>query len=70
MAVALLLALPSMAADLPPDLTRGGKPDNEHRWTLGATGARGGPSRRILGPGQYDFYEVNPLSQNRKELGL
>jgi len=41
MAVALLLALPCMAADLPPDLTRGGKPDNEHRWTLGATGARG-----------------------------
>ncbi len=25
----------------PPDLTQGGKPDNNHRWTLGATGARG-----------------------------
>ncbi len=46
---ALLLGLPSLeiagppvqAAPAPPDLTQGGKPDNEHRWTLGATGARG-----------------------------
>ena len=29
------------ASPAPPDLTQGGKPDNEHRWTLGATGARG-----------------------------
>lgn len=49
MAAALLLGLPSMAvagprdkaAPAPPDLTQGGKPDNKHRWTLGATGARG-----------------------------
>lgn len=41
MAATLLLALPGMAADLPPDLTRGGRPDTEQRWTLGATGARG-----------------------------
>lgn len=41
MAVASLLGLPGLTADAPPDLTRGGKPDNEHRWTLGATGARG-----------------------------
>jgi hypothetical protein len=41
MAAALLLSLPSMAAAVPPDLTQGGKPDNEHRWTLGATGSRG-----------------------------
>jgi hypothetical protein len=49
MAAALLLGLPRMAvaappvkaAPAPPDLTQGGKPDNEHRWTLGATGARG-----------------------------
>ena len=49
MAVALLLGLPDMAAGgapvkavaVPPDLTQGEKPDNEHRWTLGATGARG-----------------------------
>jgi hypothetical protein len=39
MAGVLLLSLPSMTADLPPDLTRNGKPDNDHRWTLGATGA-------------------------------
>ena len=49
MAAAMLLGLPGMAAGgspgkpaaVPPDLTQGGKPDNEHRWTLGATGARG-----------------------------
>ena len=49
MVAALLLGLPSMAvagpqgeaSPAPPDLTQGGKPDNEHRWTLGATGARG-----------------------------
>ena len=41
MTVALLLALPGMAANLPPDFTRGGKPTTEQRWTLGATGARG-----------------------------
>jgi hypothetical protein len=48
-AAALLLGLPGMAAGeppgkaaaVPPDLTQGGKPDNAHRWTLGATGARG-----------------------------
>ena len=46
MAAALLLGLPSMAVagprsrrPAPPDLTQGGKPDNEHRWTFGATGA-------------------------------
>ena len=46
MAAAMLLGLatggsPGKAGDVPPDLTQGGKPDNEHRWTLGATGARG-----------------------------
>ena len=49
MAAAWLLGLPVMAAGgppakaaaVPPDLTQGGKPDNRHRWTLGATGARG-----------------------------
>jgi len=49
MAAALPLGLPSMvvaglplkAAAAPPDLTQGGKPDNKHLWTLGATGARG-----------------------------
>ena len=49
MAAAMLLGLPGMAAGgspgkaaaVLPDLTQGGKPDNEHRWTLGATGARG-----------------------------
>ena len=49
MAAAWLLGLPSMAvaglpakaAAVPPDLTQGGKPDNRHRWTLGATGAWG-----------------------------
>jgi hypothetical protein len=41
MAAALLLGLQSMAVAGPPDLTQGGKPDNKHRWTLGATGARG-----------------------------
>ncbi len=48
-AAALLLDLSSMAvggtqgetSPAPPDLTQRGKPDNEHRWTLGATGARG-----------------------------
>ena len=40
-AAGLLLGLPMMAEDGPPDLTRGGKPDNAYRWTLGATGARG-----------------------------
>jgi len=39
MAAALLLGLPGLTGDRPPDLTRGGKPDNEHRWTLSATGA-------------------------------
>ena len=47
MAAALLLGLSSMAvagpqgeaSPAPPDLTQGGKPDNKHRWTLGATGA-------------------------------
>ena len=49
MVAALLLGLQGMsvagapveASPAPPDLTQGGKPDNEHRWTLGATGARG-----------------------------
>ncbi|MHB8862446.1 MAG: DUF6288 domain-containing protein [Pirellulaceae bacterium] len=49
MAATLLLGLSSMAvagaqgeaSPAPPDLTQGGKPDNKHRWTLGATGARG-----------------------------
>ena len=49
MTAVLLLGLPSLAvggspgkaAAMPPDLTQGGKPDNAHRWTLGATGARG-----------------------------
>ncbi len=39
MAVALLLSLPGRAADVPPDLTRGGKPDNAHRRTLAITEA-------------------------------
>jgi len=45
----MLLGVPGMVAGgspgkadaPPPDLTRGGKPDSDHRWTLGATGARG-----------------------------
>ena len=61
MVVALLLGLPSMAVaappveafPAPPDLTQGGKPDNEHRWTLGATGARGWVwSRYVAGGSQ------------------
>jgi len=47
-ALALLIVLfgaecPSPAADKPPvpDLTKGGKPDDKHDWTLGPTGARG-----------------------------
>lgn len=40
-AAALLLCLPCMVAAGPPDLTQGGKPDDDRRWTLGATGARG-----------------------------
>jgi len=51
MAVALLLGLQGMAANPPPDLTRDGKPDNEHRWTLGATGARGWVWSRNFGGG-------------------
>lgn len=35
----------------PPDLTHGGKPDNKHRWTLGATGARGWVWSRNVGEG-------------------
>ena len=27
----------------------------------------GVPSLLVFDPGQYDFYEVKPLSQNRKE---
>ena len=59
MAAALLLGLPSMAlaappveaSPAPPGLTQGGKPDNEHRWTLGATGARGwGWSKHRIDP--------------------
>ena len=43
---AMGLALPAEAARSRtkppvPDLTRGGKPDKSHDWTLGATGARG-----------------------------
>ena len=43
---AMVLALPAEAAPSRtktpvPDLTRGGKPDKSHDWTLGATGARG-----------------------------
>jgi hypothetical protein len=51
MAGVLLLSLTGMTADLPPDLTRGGKPDNEHRWTLGATGARGWVWSKNIGGG-------------------
>ncbi len=51
MAAALLLSMAGRAADLPPDLIRGGKPDNEHRWTLGATGARGWVWSRNIGGG-------------------
>ncbi len=41
-----VLAAPSLAAGVRgkppvPDLTRGGKPDQAHDWTLGPTGARG-----------------------------
>jgi hypothetical protein len=54
-ATALLLGLPSMvAAAPPPDLTQGGKPDNKHRLTLGATGARGWIwSRSLAGGSEY-----------------
>lgn len=48
---ALLLSLPVMAEEGPPDLTRGGKPDNAYRWTLGATGARGWFWSRAVGGG-------------------
>ncbi len=55
MVAALLLGLPSItlagppveAPPAPPDLTQGGKPDNEHRWTLGAMAYNGGP---LVGP--------------------
>jgi hypothetical protein len=40
-ATALLLVIPAMAADLPPDLTKGGERDKMNEWTLGPTGARG-----------------------------
>lgn len=40
-AAALLMVLPAMAADSPPDLTKGGKRDKMNEWTLGPTGARG-----------------------------
>jgi hypothetical protein len=39
-----IVALSIIASSLqaaPPDLTQGGKPDNEHCWMLGPTGARG-----------------------------
>ena len=52
MAAALLLGLPGLAAGGAPDLTRGGKPDNKHRWTLGATGARGWFWSRNVGADQ------------------
>jgi hypothetical protein len=39
------------AVSKPPDLTHGGKPDNSHRWTLGATGARGWVWSRYVGGG-------------------
>jgi len=48
---AALLCLPVKAATVPPGLTQGGKPDNEHRWTLGATGARGWLWSRYLAGG-------------------
>lgn len=51
MAAALLVGLAGRAAAAPPDLTRGGKPDNKHRWTLGATGARGWFWSRSVGGG-------------------
>jgi hypothetical protein len=51
MAAALLLGLPGIAAAAPPDLTQDGKPDNNHRWTLGATGARGWVWSRYLARG-------------------
>ena len=35
----------------PPDLTQGGKPDNNRRWTLGATGARGWVWSTVAGGG-------------------
>ena len=35
----------------PPDLTQGGTPSNQHRWTLGATGARGWVWTRYAGGG-------------------
>ena len=50
-AAALLLGLRGVADGGPPDLTRGGRPDNEHRWTLGATGARGWFWSRNIGGG-------------------
>ncbi len=58
MAAAMLLGMPGLRAFVaqgkaagPPDLTKGGKPDNEHRWTLGATGARGWVWSRNVGGG-------------------
>jgi hypothetical protein len=57
MVAALLLGLPVYAAATrtpvreAPDLTQDGKPDNQHRWTLGATGARGWVWSRYLAGG-------------------
>jgi len=57
MVAALLLSLPVYAAATrtpvreAPDLTQDGKPDNQHRWTLGATGARGWVWSRYLAGG-------------------
>jgi hypothetical protein len=52
----LLLGLPvamvcAAEAPKPPDLTAGGEPDNQQRWTLGATGARGWVWSRTLAGG-------------------
>lgn len=50
-AACVLLALPRLVHAGPPDLTQGGKPDNNRRWTLGATGARGWIWSRVVAGG-------------------
>lgn len=50
-AAVLIVGLPNLLLAAPPDLTRGGKPDNDRRWTLGATGARGWIWTGCLGGG-------------------
>ena len=49
LAALMLLSTPLLtlwAETKVPDLTRGGKPDKTHDWTLGPTGARGARATR------------------------